>query len=587
MEKSAKNAVSSADDVTLAFLLTSWANSLSEAHHHAAAATHFETVFHGSRALEIVAGDVLLTDLSEASTVRKALVSLLDRALYGNISFHDHFTSAVVALNQPLNAKDPDLKERCLRERQIALRSVLTFLRDIAINMTAYLDVLPFSSPPADNLKPRSPIAPSTLPSVRPAGPDPTKAVERSMDIWRRSVAGLQAKMALILVLENSLASVDTHFPTAPSDAYFPELNAFCASMRETIRKFISADIATRLDKLSTHYWPGVTRGAHSTVFEAARSRAQLWITQFESSRQQVEAQLDDAGIGFGPSARVSEDKFSVLVSTSAAVAGLVSCHQHAFSWAKHAAKLLNCMVSAFQCLEKAGKGHLGPTEALRTDFYFGLDATFGAIDEVVDWSFSALHDKVLGSLEKSSTDSLHVGNTQPKIRLLRFEEPPRTPSKERELSDNGNAAVGASRRKPRHARMKSSPDALLHLNAHFDDYSDEEVDQGRAVDREIDYNEDHGSEQNSGADNVTKCEANPSQNGGVDGTCGKGSCQKRGDDELPVVYEGQPLEYGGDDEDDDDRDIIVHEDVEDSAKPKKMGHTSHIRSMSVDGIPF
>lgn len=559
----------------MALLLTSWANSLSEASQHAAA-THFESVFNASNALHIVVTDVLRQQPAEGSAVWNALISLLARVLYGDAALHNSLARHIVSLNSTL--PQDSTRDECLKERAHAIAVLLSFLRDISANMRAYVEVLPASTSDHDLLSLQPPP-----PSAAPAGPDPTKAVERSMDAWRRAVARLQGHMALIVVLDKALIAADHTFE-CPPNLTFTHLKPFYDAVREAIKTHINSDLQERKRTLGSQHWTSVTKGADTTVFEAARVRAQSWLAQFEASRLEVESQLDDAGIGFGPSARVSESKFSVLVSASARVAALVSCHQHSFTWAKETTRLLTSMITAFRCLEKVGDGLLAPPAELRSTFFAGLEGAISAIDNVVNWSFASLHDKVLGSLEKSSSVTPTAGDTLPplKPKQLRFEEPPKVIIHEPDGGIAGSAPV-QSRRKPRHARMKSSPDALLHLNAHFDDYSDEDAEADRVVDREIECNEDRDSEQASFVGSTSNVDSDRSQ-GGSDADANEDKVGVPQVEELPVVYENQ--EYGEDDEDDDDRDIIVHEDMEES-KPKKVNHTSHIRSMSVDGIPF
>ena len=579
LDCAAQKAVDCGDEVTLALLITSWASSLEEAASHGSTGiVAFENVFHGSRALDIVADGVLQKDFGSESGVRKALATLLGFVLYGGRVLHSRFAELVVQLNCSLKHTS-EATERCIQGRKIAVRKVLAVLRQIYADIRAYEEVLPS---PADKLsKPNSPSRVPVQPNAGPAGPDPTKAVERSVDAWRRSMARLQGEMAMIVVLVNALGTVESKL-RCDGDSSLEEQGQFYGAMRETIKAHISQDIKARKDLLNSQYWVDITTGADSTVFEAVRSRADLWLTQFEASRSEVESQLDDAGIGFGPSARVPEDKFSVLVSASARVAALVSYHQHAFSWAKDVADLLNSMVIAFQCLQTVNKGDLSAPEKLKNNFFLGVEDAFACISNVVNWSFTSLHEKVLGSLEKSIAGGSQKETVQPQ-KSLRFEEPPKSPTKNEVVAD-AEASQPQSRRKPRHARMKSSPDALLHLNDHFDGYSDSETSP------EVEGSENRESEIPSQiplpADNAKAGENGTQSEEASDST----ESWVRGQEELPIVYEEQPLNYDEEEEKEDpnDREIIVHDDaLEDSVKPKKVSHTSHVRSMSVDGIPF
>lgn len=560
-----------ADDVTLALLLMSWANSLEEAGHvGGGSAGEFEAVFHGSNALEIVVSEVLMKEVG--SEVRKALLHLLAFVLYGQCELHHRVVGEV----EKMGAIGKEREEGWRRARDGAVRKVLSFLSDLRMNVRAYCDVLPGGANGKGGAGG----------GAGPAGPDPTKAVERSMDAWRRAMARLQGEMAIVIVLKKALKAVEIQLRSEEDLHMHENVEEFYKAVRDAVSDCIVKDVERRKEVLNKTYWVDVTLGADSTVFAAAKSNAQLWLSQFEAARSEVESQLDDAGIGFGPAARVLEDKFSVLVAASAGVAALVSRHQHAFSWSKHVGNLLSSMMLAFHSLERVSCSEMGPPEALKKSFLKGVEDTFAAIDDIVNWSFASLHEKVLGSLEKSiGFGNASEGNTLPqKSKLLRFEEPPKTDLKDGDSTD-GIGTPAQSRRKPRHARMKSSPDALLHLNAHMDDYPITETDVDRELDREIDT-----GEEKSNLQIVSPTTESFDQNGtyeAVDGESNTGELSPRGEDELRTVPEGSPLEYDEDEEDPDDDEIIVHDNVEDAARPKKVGHTSRVRSMSVDGIPF
>lgn len=600
LNKAARKAVEAGDEVTLALLLTSWANSLEEAQQHPnGSGRQFETIFLCSQALEIVTSDILLKDSSSDSPVRQALLSLQRLILYGPDSLHVEVADRAVALNEDLEKKtDAPEKARCLQERQSAFSTVSSFLKELSANLQAYKDILPDAKESKQPAEPRSPVANGVEPSSGPAGPDPTKIVERSMDEWRRAVARLQGEMALIVILQQAFDEVSTLL-NPPTGSVFIELDTFYVTVQQKIKDCITEDLEKRTEKLRSENWQQVTAGADKTVFKAAQDRAEMWISQFESSKREIESQLDDAGIGFGPSARVSDNKFPVLVSASARVAALVSCHQHAFTWAKETTSLLHCMVAAFESLEKVGDGSLAASPGLRKKFFQGLNGAFRAIDTVVNWSFSPLHDKVMGSLEKSTNGMNDEGTTQPpKVRQLRFTVPVETSSKD-DGSNDGGMTPSQGRRKPRHARMKSSPDALLHLNANFSEFPDVdgEGDASGSFDREGDYIEEKDSETtNSHGEESTTTTQTVSSPPPTETTTlttsevTEVSPKPIEKEELPVVYEGKLLENAEEDEgeeDEDDKDIIIHEDLEDSSKPKKVNHSSHIRSMSVDGIPF
>lgn len=674
LDRAARKAVASADPVTLALLLTSWANTLAEARsHHSISATQFELVLHGSQALDIVSSHVVLAHRERDSPVRKALSAVFAIVLYGDDQLHARLIDLVAEMypHQPDDDHNDQNKTQDLplTERAVVVTRVLAFLKYIALNLRAYSDVLPdapdvrgevvvSNSTAATSSTSAAPASTAAAVPVEddagPAGPDPTKAVERALDVWRRGAARLQGEMALILVLQTARDALPNTLcvradDPAPASAT-PDVSAFYVAAGHVIHKHLEADLSARIDRLNAVYWPHVLVGADAAVFRVARDRCTLWLNQFESARSDIEHRLDDAGIGFGPAAAVPRNRFPVLLAAGAGVAALVSSHQRSFVWAAHAARLLVSMATAVKCLETVADGALVPRAELREKFFGGLETAFAAVADVGGWSFASLHDKVLGSLEMSvgesgagnsdvtsastttttaafttstATSGRGANGTEKKdeggptrMRSLRFEEPPKTPG---ENGDGENGAM-ASRRKPRHARMKSSPDALLHLNARFDEYSDGEDEMDRNVDREIEFNDDEesadgvgvGGEKNGEAKMGMKVswkrEVVDDENGRMEGETNakgdedendvvtneqesSGSLGQKDDVEEDlrkdeeVVVDGRN-ENDEEDDDEDDRDIIVHEDVQQSPA-KKMTHPSHVRSMSVDGIPF
>lgn len=606
LDKSARKAVASADDVTLALLLTSWANTLSEARQHAQTpATQFESVFRASQALDIVANEVLQSYPKADSPVRKALTSLLGFVLYGDHRLYVIVCELVTKLNAELARSDGSdvSREIYARYRDNAVSRTLAFLKTVSLDVRAFSDILPNSpevrdrpSVPVNGLTHSNGVGTNGLEAVPgaatlagigtgPAGLDPTKAVERSMDAWRRAVARLQGELALITVLNKAILKAEIELCAEDDSSYRPVENFFSA-VQQAIRKHMEADVAARTNRLKAVYWADVVVGAETTVLQAIRDHAECWIRQFVSSQTEVERQLDEAGIGFGPSARVNEEKFPVLLSASAGIAALVSCQQRGFAWAGETSKILTAMVEALHCLENAADSQLGPSADLKAKFYDSIGGAFSSIDEVVDWSFELLCSKVLGSLEKSC-GNVSAETEDPVVqrpRALRFEEPPKTPVAEKETGENGQSSV--NRRKMRHVRMKSSPDALLHLNARMDDYSDDETEVDRNVDREIEFTDDKDDQAEDGNINVSIEVVETRKPIALDEAVLRTDCPTgpTETDSLPTV--GDPKGLVDDDDDEaDDRDIIVHDDESVDDGPRKVH--SHIRSMSVDGIPF
>lgn len=600
LDKAAAQAVMSSDEVTLALLLTSWANSLAEAQQHGGPASQFETVFHESRALETVTESIMLMDILPDSAVQRALVSLFGFVLYGDEAMHRKFAEETRALDKALTG-GKESTDRC----RVAICKVLSVLRGISADVHAYNGVLPMVTSTNSDMtstsasSPRSPNRPLTA-SGGPAGPDPSKIVERSMYGWRRASARLHGEIALVAILQQALSAVDNQF-VVKEDAGYVEgasaMQSYYSAMSDIVKGRLAADINERIEALNSRWWPEVVHVAAEEVFAAVDERSRLWLSQFETLRGELESQLDDVGIGFGPAARVGASKVPALVTASAGVAALVSSHQRALLWAQDTVKLLSSMARAFRALASMSGAAYCPPRPLTATFAKGLKGAFASIDGATDWSFTALHDKVLGSLQKSASTGTATSPPPQRIRALRFEEPAKSSSPTG--SNDGEGSLSQRRRKPRHARMKSSPDELLHLNANFDDMSDPDTD---VPDRDADRDADsHADSAVVPSESEALSTSGPGREGTVligsahavnpNGNTGTNSKPPRREDELPIVYEGKPLVCDDDDDDDDDRDIVVHENMVDAAGPKKVNHSSHMRSMSVDasfrGIPF
>jgi len=627
---SAKTAVSSGDEVTLTLQLTSWASSLEESQKHQnhlhkiaqsgqvsqntnqRSVPKFDAIFRASHALEIVSETILFMSITADSAVHKALVSLYGFVLYGDETMHRSLadearklrdalatqSSSDSTLNLLVNSLeknlvlDPILGSPSLTYKQAAVYKVLRVLRDVADDVAAYNGILPKTpqNTREGNLGSHN---------LSPAGPDPTKVVERSMDSWRRACARLQGEMAIIVVLETALVSMGGQLAAPPGSP--DQLVQFFASVSSIVKERLKMDIQQRNQALCESWWTHVATSDANSVFEAVETRALAWHGLFQTGLSDVEGQLNNIGLGFGPAARVSADKVPALVNCSAGVAALTSTHNHALDWCKETAKVLTGMSVAFAALSQTHGGTYGPPKHLVESFIEGTNRASDAIFGVQSWSFDPVYEKILGSLEKSV--EAHAGTTEstaPKTKGIRFEEPERM-EMVRNLSmesQDGEKSEGGSqkRRKPRHARMKSSPDELLHLGAHL------EVPNREAM---------NGDDAESVESSDTSPQKTPSRTRTSTSPTSLVTCISEGDEvnnsatateakiqsegerkgELAVVYEEKLLEYEEDEEE--DRHIVVREDVDiqvavaedESNGRKKPPH--HSRSMSVDGIPF
>lgn len=613
LSANARQAVDSADEVTLALLLTSWASQLEDTQtQSASAAPNFDAVFRASHALEIVSESILFMQISADSAVQKALISLYGFVLYGDEAMHRKLADAARKLRDALCTADisttpeqpsMDLLVSSLQKnlninsasfssnftyKQAAVYKVLGVLRDIADDVAAYNGILPTS--PADKSRNSGKLGTGNL---SPAGPDPTKVVERSMDAWRRACARLQGEMAIVVVLEEALVGIDVHL--TPPTGSSPELAHFFARVGTIVKARLKLDIEQRNKTLRETWWTHVATTDATSVFEAVDARSCVWLGLFQNGLSDLESQLNNIGLGFGPAARVSAAKVPSLVGCSAGVAALVSTHSHALDWCGETAKLLCSMSVAFRALSETHGGLYSPPKHLVQLFRQGVNRAALSIVGVQEWSFNAVYEKIVGSLHKSTSN---LGASAPRVKGIRFEEPEKNDST-RNLSMEGhedgkggadNDSGQQRRRKPRHARMKSSPDELLHLNAHLEAPNGaapngEEVEScGECSDTSPRRSGDLERQSPSSRMTSTSESLKSVENTNVD-LCSKQA--KKG--ELPVLYEEKLLEYSGED-DEEDRHIVVHEDVDvdggnSTSEPKKVSH--HARSMSVDGIPF
>ncbi len=602
---SAKEVVASNDEVTIALLLTSWTSQLEEAQNHSEHSTtpKFDAVFRASHALEIVSERILFMHINADSAVHKALVSLFGFVLYGDEVMHRRLADETRKLRDSLGSRASNesaidhlvstleknlylgesIGLHTLTYKQATVYKVLRVLRNVSEDVAAYNGILPSAA---------SSSSQGSLGSVNlsPAGPDPTKVVERSMDAWRRACARLQGEMAIIVVLESALVTMDEQLaaPTGSST----ELAEFFTSVSKIVKSRLESDIKHRNKVLRETWWTHVASTDASSIFDAVDARSLEWLGMFQSGLSEVEAQLNNIGLGFGPAARVSAPKVPALVNCSARVAALVSTHTHSLDWCNQTTKLLTGMSVAFRALSETHGGSYGPPKQLVDSFHDGVNRASAAIVAVQEWSFDAVYEKILGSLQKSASSG-----TQ-KIKGIRFEEPKRTEmvrnlSTDSQEDGKGGEAGSQKRRKPRHARMKSSPDELLHLNAHLEVANRH----GRNLDEIESCGESSDAspqkvktvvERNSPVSLVTVASDGSSKSGDeviVGESCAEAKrpeVEHKG--ELAVVYEEKLLEY----EDEEDRHIVVREDVaesvpEEDANGRKKVH--HARSMSVDGI--
>lgn len=608
LNSAASQAVASADEVTLALLLTSWTSALEDAQKQGSSMSGYQTAFDASYALEVVSESIIFMPISPDSAVQKALISLFGFVLYGDERMHREVANEARSFadvlakgsNNASEALDVDLlvlnlesQFQCdtsakpwnmmpsLSLKQVAIYKVLQVLRSIASSISAYTGILPENNVNVNRNSMGDSVCQTHL---TPAGPDPRKAVERSMNEWRKSCARLQGEIAIIVILEEALAALEDGL--SKFEGCTAELCNFLGAVSAIVKTGLEADIKQRGEALCETWWAAVATGDATAVFDAVDTRAQVWLALFQDLLSELEGEMNTMGLGLSQSARALPVGVSSLLSASARVAALVSTHRQALDWCQKTSELLTVMSVAFQSLSVMREGSHRPPVTLINSFFSGVSRASDAIAEVHKRSFDLVCSKVLGSLQKSAT----TGVTVPRQKGIRFEEPEKSGTVRFAAKEGGDdKSDNQRRRKPRHARMKSSPDELLHLNAHMEAPRDIDFSNSGDIDANghaDDESPNKSSNASSESENISlPCSLMSETSGSTVESAATALTNSVGE-ELPVVYEGKILEQEASDEDDDDRHIVVHEDVvEENVSPKKA--KSHSRSMSVDGIPF
>eukprot|EP00178_Gracilaria_changii_P009388 TRINITY_DN2751_c0_g1_i1.p1 TRINITY_DN2751_c0_g1~~TRINITY_DN2751_c0_g1_i1.p1 ORF type:complete len:724 (-),score=171.88 TRINITY_DN2751_c0_g1_i1:575-2677(-) len=526
-----------ADDnfVSLSLMLTSWNNALANTADPSAAFA-FSQAFHASGALSAIAlSDALLS--GDHPTLLAQQTTLFDLVVYAGNAVAEPLSSTA----RSCYATDPALPQRA------HLSQLLTLLSDLRLASDAFASVTPANTPL---------IAED---AALPSGLLPAQALAKSASHVRQGLALIHVQLQQTLLISRYAADIDRLLSH----------NALFSPLRAHLSRVFTADIAARKSQLE---WNTLLAPFSNRVFSCVQQESHAFLNRFHALQQRIHSCLDDVCL-FDTPPKSASAKAQQTVNAACAAAALLTAQQRAFDWANHAAVLLRAVRSAVRALLMLAP-NMRPPEALVDQFEQAVGDAFSYVQKVVEYASDSAAQRVLTNVAK---------NTAQGKRTLRFEEPPK-----QQRSPN-------ARRKPRHARMKSSPDALLHLNAHFDDYGDE----GEAHSPKQPDNPTPNSKRAEGDDDNGGHEADDDSDASTDTT---------------RVYEGRTLLYTEDSEhpipaddatllslpgkecddeiapqevhsEDDDGEIIVHESEED--KPKKAAHPSHLRSMSVDGIPF
>lgn len=526
-----------ADDnfVSLSLLLTSWTNTLAHAS-DAPSAFAFTQAFHASNALVSIAlSDALLSGNHPPLLAQQT--NLFDLVLYAGKSIGDPLSSTA----RTCYASDPSFPQRP------QLAQLLTLLSDLRLATDALTSVTPAQTPAVTDQTPL------------PSGPLPAQALAKSASHVRHGIALTHVQLQQVLVITHYATDIDRLLSHS----------ALFSPLRNRLSRVFSTDISARTSQLQ---WQTLLGPFSSRVFTSIQHESHAFLNRFHALQQRIHSCLDEITL-FDTNSKSTSAKAQQMLNAASAAAGLLTAQQRAFDWALHAAVLLRAVRTSMRSLISFA-ADMSPPDSLVQQFERAVDDAFLQIEKVVVYASDSLAKRVLCSLEKNAT----AGK-----RSLRFEEPPK-----QQRSPNG-------RRKPRHARMKSSPDALLHLNAHFDDSDDNGADiqspkqpeTPTANTKSLDCDDSDVSN-----DTAKVYEGRTLQHGEESDEARTASASAGVSKEAENVVNNSPVrEREGETaqhecNEDDDGEIVIH-DCEDD-KPKKVTtHPSHLRSMSVDGIPF
>jgi hypothetical protein len=462
--------------------------------------------------------------VGDLSPVQKSLVSLNRRVLYGDETMHEDLTRLASGASPRLSSSAVEILEDYLA----SLRSLAT---DVRISDTLRWD--------DDNLPALQETMGSVAdhPNTRHTAAEQSDnqdlfpRYERLMRPWRIAIARLHNELSAVVILRDALDNLgnilpvpdengdtgnvligrlaDTRLrdvaPSAACDEGNENLNSSTGSTVETpgkvampteldqtflkdvydiVERRLRADIIERSDVIREKWWPALAHDAGSAICQAVSERVAERISKLESISTKINSQLRSMALGFGSTSRVSPCKYSDLVAVVEAFANLVEEHSSAMDAAESASNQMDVLLTSLRAIGVSSlkSGVAPPIRALRL-FYRNVASAYSGLDDVRAWSFAALHSKVTGCLRKSS---------QPRQRALRFEEPSCDTGEGRTeggspdenasvdehsgVSPAGSSGTGsAQRHKPRHVRMKSSPDELLNLHMRLDNSDEDE----------------------------------------------------------------------------------------------------------------
>jgi hypothetical protein len=329
----------------------------------------------------------------------------------------------------------------------------------------------------------------------------------------------------------NDISSVSKSFENLSMNV---DGHMFISGAYNLVSARLSADISDRSAVLSAKTWPALAQDIAETICTTVAHRAAYRIGKLESQSAKIDDQLMSMGLGFGPAVHVAPAKHASLLVVGDLVERLVEEHLRAMAAAEAATAQLDTLLT---CVRSIGVASVSasvvpPSKALQA-FYESITSAFAALDDIRSWSCAPLHSKVMGCFSKSLVPKLRtlrfeepmktvsgigvaacagqdgsrnvskssggIGETDNLNSSYRVIDGVRVSDSEAApgATDAGGSTSGAAvasspagrvpgagpgsggkrLHKPRHARMKSSPDELLHLHSRLDDSDSEAED--------------------------------------------------------------------------------------------------------------
>lgn len=456
LDASAADAVAQGDDVVVALLVQSWAGSIGGG---------FGVIFGDSGALGIVTRGVLFrTGGGGFGAVHEALVGLYGECLYGGREVLGEVVRRAVGADV-----GPDGVEGFVAIVE-GLRALKKGLEDLggaegATNGEEECD--------GGGISPREGWL------MRP---------------WREALAGLNAGLVGVGVLREGVVDIGSGGAGEGDDTG----GQFLREVRALVVDAIEEDIQARSKVLREELWGRLSLEAGGQIYGAVGRRARRRLEALEKSKARVDADFRALGVSIAKGGCLAEGKQGEMLAVVRTLEALVDEHVDALDKAEAASGQLGVLLTSMRAsgVASVAAGVVPPNKALQ-EFYVTITSAFAALDELRAWSLAGVSGKVMAVLQKS---------TAPKKKSIRFVEPEGmelavqsgsgvraetvasfvgdTVGSGIEIDSPGAMSPGGpltpsgsgKRHKPRHARMKSSPDELLLFNARLD-ASDEDGD--------------------------------------------------------------------------------------------------------------